>query len=987
MRKIYKISALLFIVAVLIGAALSVSPVVYAADNYYELYENEGDQTPFYVSTSKNLVISVSGKTASYVKLLKDVTQTEQITIKKDLTIDLGTHKLTQPSGGKKIEVGAYTEKPVDITLTIKNGIFESSYSQAIQPRLGTKIIFENASVQYKSTKGEMFYGAQGRSVTLINSTLSAASGVVIVGNSATTETGYLDKEGMQFNLINSFILEEKAAKPDSEAAQKATPPILQSSKGSEGVCRIHVNLIGNSGINIRLFNPECTLKPDRVIRASKGAYLNVNDELPTVGIDGYSIEFYRSIEYNEETNSYLPGKALLNPLFSEADEEDFLYMVYEKLVKVNWVYMGSSEDDKNPGEVEKTEIWEDIPDGSRLNYIPQQRECYKASDGLIYFSRFLGWSLSSGADEPEQIKCYGDQNTFYAVYEECVAPYLHYDGEGNLKKYYTDNSINLDIFDTFLDGDLIVAQASIYYQDTRPIDGLNSFKFDLNGHSLSLISLENDISLYAPNSGKTAVFVNGTIHSEGVQAIKCGFAGRNGSDGKGKILLENVLIKSCGRHAIELCGGSLELNGGAIKSYDTSSAVVLVDGNEATLSVKNASIILDDGRGGNAVITLECEPGAFFNHTVTLEGVTVNGAALLKSEGAANASSSLTLNVFDSELNISDSVFSVAKDAGFKLTVNYKNSVSDSDPRVGIGSGSFNLAEGMTLVEYMDKFIAVEADTTLDVNMTLTDSFAINFYLPLDTDVELLTVDGRVIFDMNSPGESKQVSVNGQQVDRYIATYEGVRPNNAAKSLSLSMRITSGGERYYYETTYSVLDYVESVITSTGTPEAEREFGRAILAYIKAAYEYFNETSRASDDELARLNTLANKYAPTERAVPTVAGADKTAAKVYVSSVQYRLRESVSLVINLTEAGQNARVSVKIDGTEVLSLAENHGKSTAEIKIAATDLSRTVNVTVGTASFDYTLCEYVKSVENTENAALSKMLRALYVYSAAAVW
>jgi hypothetical protein len=39
MRKVYKISALLFIVAVLMGAAFSVSPVAYAADNYYELYE------------------------------------------------------------------------------------------------------------------------------------------------------------------------------------------------------------------------------------------------------------------------------------------------------------------------------------------------------------------------------------------------------------------------------------------------------------------------------------------------------------------------------------------------------------------------------------------------------------------------------------------------------------------------------------------------------------------------------------------------------------------------------------------------------------------------------------------------------------------------------------------------------------------------------------------------------------------------------------
>jgi hypothetical protein len=67
--------------------------------------------------------------------------------------------------------------------------------------------------------------------------------------------------------------------------------------------------------------------------------------------------------------------------------------------------------------------------------------------------------------------------------------------------------------------------------------------------------------------------------------------------------LLENVLVKSCGSHAVELCGGSLELNGGAIKSYDTSSVVALVGGNEAVLSIKNASITLDDGCGGNGVI------------------------------------------------------------------------------------------------------------------------------------------------------------------------------------------------------------------------------------------------------------------------------------------------------------------------------------------------------------------------------------------------
>ena len=134
-------------------------------------------------------------------------------------------------------------------------------------------------------------------------------------------------------------------------------------------------------------------------------------------------------------------------------------------------------------------------------------RKIYKISALLFIVAVLMGAAFSvspvayAADNYYELYEKQGDQNTFYAVCEERIIPYLRYDGEGNFKKYYTDNSINLDIFDTFLDGDLIVAQSSICYEDTRPIDGLNSFKFYLNGHSLSLISWENDVSLYARKS------------------------------------------------------------------------------------------------------------------------------------------------------------------------------------------------------------------------------------------------------------------------------------------------------------------------------------------------------------------------------------------------------------------------------------------------------------------------------------------------------
>jgi hypothetical protein len=975
MKKYAKILTLIFIVAVAVTVIISTAVTTNAAEVYYELYESESSQEPFYSSTKSDLVIVNGGKTAGYVKVYKDITQSEMIDIKKDLIIDLNgnsfIHSNINDSKKQRIRFAAG-----NVTITIKNGTFDSEYMMSFDLGGNARLIFEDALIKYNFTHpdnpnvGSLIYGGSGgakaRSLTLINSTMLLGTNSKVINYGGSNPAGYIDEEGFQVNLINSFILDNS-----EEGTTKGSIQLNESGTPAQGVDRIHVNLMAGSGINVPLhpntINANLSTK-DRVLRIEKGSYVDF-DSVP-VGLD-YKIEFYQKLVYDESAGIYLPGEIFEQPKFALSGREDLPYAVCEKYCSVTWVYLEGNQ-------YTETRI-DNVADFIIPTFTLPEVDIYLGNDGIYYYSDFIGWTTDELSNEPEDIALTEENNIFYAIYIDKPVSFVIYDDDGEMVNTYVENKLTAEILGALPESYVVYAQRDIEYAGINNMSGLESITIKLNGNSLNLIYSDGASSGIAiPQGSKTLTIEDGIVYSEGGPAIVGG--------GSGSLILDNVTVKSVGSYAIGLDDGSVVLTGGAVKSYfaDYAIAVGSNASSNGTISFDGTEIFADNGKATAVAFLVNGMSSNSFNHTVTLEGVTVNGAALLKSEGVANANSSLTLNVFDSELNISDNVFSVSKNAGFKLTVNYKNSVSDSDPRVGIGSGSFNLAEGMTLVEYMDKFIAVEADTTLDVNMTLTDSFAINFYLPLDTDVELLTVDGRVIFDMNSPGEPKQVSVNGQNVDRYVATYEGVRPNNAAKSLSLSMRITSGQERYYYETSYSVVDYVESVITSTGTPEAEREFGRAILAYIKAAYEYFSETSRASEDELARLNTLANKYAPTEREVPTVAVADKTAAKAYVSSVQYRLRESVSFVINLTEAGQNAQVSVKIDGREVLTLAENHGKAVAEIKISAVDLSRTVSVTVGTASFDYTLSEYVKSVENTENAALSKMLRALYVYSVA---
>ena len=970
MKRFGKYLAFLFVLSVILVAVIATTATAGAADIYYELYDREGDTTPFYRATSAEFSPVYNERQAGYVKLLKDVTQSQKILIKSDLVIDLNGYKYNHKSN--KLEIGSYTSvaSPYDFELTIKNGTYTSNSGQALQPRPGTCVTFENVTATYTSSGGQLFYGAQGRMVNFIDSTLTfTSSGVFILNSNAIYSTTYLDEEGMQINLINSFILNGY-----NGDVSKSGVLIKSVSDVTEGALDlIKVNLIGTSGINLRIFDPSCNLDSDRTVRASRGALFATDSDFPTKENGGYDVEFYEDIVFDAEKGYYVPVGEIEEPMFVDSDNETFPYLMCKMLCNVTWVY--------RDGDNVVSTLMEDLPDGKAPDFEAPKLECFTGNDGLVYYTQHIGWSSTEGSDTVEVPVLTQKENYFYAVYEDRLAAVVHYESRGGeYVNAYAEGKLDLDDMKSFDDGSYILVQADVDYIGSERIDNLNSITIDLNGNSFNLVGAEGTIrKICTPNNGKTVTIENGVLYSEGENAI-FGAAG-------GTVVLNNVTLRSVGKAAIDMRQGKVVMNGGEIRVSDSMAAIVLGNGaGSVNVSLDGTKVYADNGQLTASAILLAGSEGTVTNANVSFDGVTVNAGYVLNCENDVDGATTLNFTGVDSDLSVQADVFNLPKQTlGFEPEVYYFNSVANVDPRAALGGVKLNTAPGYSVVSSDDGYITVNANTSMSVSLTVGEDFTLNLYIPVDTDVDVVTVNKTKIFTKSAANAPITVEIDGVEGEYYYVRYSGIKPNTAADDLDMKMNVTADGTPYVYTTTYSVLDYLETLITSGKCAEAEIELAKSILLYVDAAYDYFAITSKGSVDERERLDSLVDAYCVNGATIPKTTATDFSAVNQWISSVQYKLGETVSLRLNLTEAGKTETISVKVGTTEATLVYDVYGNRYADVVINAVDLAEEITITVGDATLTYSLAEYVNNVSDATNETLVSMLRAFYNYSVAA--
>jgi len=972
MKKFSKCLIVLFAFSVIALGLIISAPRAEAADVYYELYETESDELPFYVSTNEKLVFIDGNKKAGYVKLLKDASISETYLTEKNLTIDLNGNTLNHTAG--KLQIGNSSSQIYNYTLTIKNGTYNCSSGQAIQPRYGTSIVFENLDLNYtyKNEKGggQFIYGVP-KSLNVINSkiTVDSTAKWLQTQNSSLSHMSTVDPgdKACRVNFINSVY-----------TSPSATSLYYSNNSGTDTITdNAIVCFIGSaSGFDTPVFNINNTVG-SKTVYIQRGVMLKQNSGFPTAEQNGFSYVFVEDI--TEAEGKYVPGTVIEEAQFIDSGNTAMPYRVCKVICEVTWVYYdenGTLVQDTVPG----------YADGDLPEYDIPIRDYFVGDDGLIYFIVPLGWSATEGSTVADAKTLEGNV-TLYAVYKDAPAAFAHFDSEGGeLIEAYFETELTLEVVDTFLDGHYVMVQKDLHYVGNEAIDGANSFILDLGGNSLSFeAKTDAERTLCTPNSDKVVTVKNGILFGNGTAAVSGKTNGRLGSDGSGTIILEDVYLKSVGASAVDMRTGMLVMNGGMLKSILAESTVALggSGSGESNIILSGVEITAQSPTFDGTLISVNAQGSTVYDATVEIYESTVSCGTFAAVSESNNEAASLSLELYNTAVEASVSVFDVeAQKTDFTPVIISEGTTYSIDPASELNAGKIDAGEGMIIAQGKEGFLEVYADANIAIALSIADGFTPVIYIPETCDVATLAVDGVRVFDRATAPAAEYVVINGQKQLCYTVVCDKITPTCAAREMQIKATvIAGGGAEYNAYTRYSVIKYLEQLLDTT-PPEAVERLAIQTLVYIKAANEYFAEASEVDAKELARLTSLLEKYAFAETELPTEK-TDTSALAGLVKSAQYTLGTKVNLKLNLTEEALGKTVTVTGKSGKVYF--EGEAKEVINVSFTALQLCDELTLTVGEASAQYGLSPYLAAVGEGAEGTLSSVLKALYGYSEAA--
>ena len=263
-----------------------------------------------------------------------------------------------------------------------------------------------------------------------------------------------------------------------------------------------------------------------------------------------------------------------------------------------------------------------------------------------------------------------------------------------------------------------------------------------------------------------------------------------------------------------------------------------------------------------------------------------------------------------------------------------------------------------------------------LKVNLTLYSSISLNFYAPYGGVVLGINIDG-----VDVPcAETVAELADG---DYYAFQYSGIAPSMGARSLKIKIRYLYEGEVMVKEINYSILKYSESVLKNESVDNKGKALTKSILAYVKAAYEYFGDNN-TSDEQIQILENLVNEY-PTDLPdqIPTVEGVDPSALRSVIRSAQFSLADgTIRLVLNVIDT--NAQITVKMGDSTIAYLPANHGQSQLFVNLRAYQLIDVLTISSGDLVGTYSFFKYTEGAMGMDEK-LDNLLLAMYSYSLSA--
>ena len=519
------------------------------------------------------------------------------------------------------------------------------------------------------------------------------------------------------------------------------------------------------------------------------------------------------------------------------------------------------------------------------------------------------------------------------------------------------------------------------------------TYVVDLNGYTLTDTAGEG---IYNVNHSKTdtdptvlqewfkAEFKNGTLISEGKKTM---FVANYGSGSTNPNSRSYSLSYTFDNVTFKTTQSSLFANyeSGASNLTESEAAMRI----EITVAFNDCTFDYTDANSTFAMIDM-IEDGKNAEYNRTIYDVTVNGGTIIACDSftqarfmVADASSETTVG--DLTINWGDTVkFGKGSDGLYTKLVLNLGATAPSSSEVYVNEKGVNyvfvkIDETDTEVIYRLRPLAtVGIDFTPKTSITLGSELVYNVYVPVVDYLKSYTVD-----DTTYTNTEIVTLDDGNQ---YYHISVPMAASAAARSIVLKATVTIDGKDYNGTWTISIPKYSKKVLSSDAS-DVEKTLVKDVLAYIKAAYIYFDaedktEVVNAIDEILGDYN---NDFAKVE---------GNTDADDGLWGVVIVLEEKPAICFVLPEGVTADKYTFK-SGNRTLEYTvgtKTIGENThyyAEVSLYAYQMINEITYTDGTNSGTWHINSYYDFV-NTDNelkndANLIGLVEKLYNYAKSA--
>ena len=254
-------------------------------------------------------------------------------------------------------------------------------------------------------------------------------------------------------------------------------------------------------------------------------------------------------------------------------------------------------------------------------------------------------------------------------------------------------------------------------------------------------------------------------------------------------------------------------------------------------------------------------------------------------------------------------------------------------------------------------------------MSITLHSQLIMNVYIPVES-TEKFTFNGAVYENLSAIADKVVTLDDGKDYYHFSVALASA---SAAENVKLTATVRGGDKTATANYTFSIPKYAQKLIV--GGNEIEKTLGYDVLAYIKAAYEYFDSFN--TDEEITRVTDLIDSIIGEYKAVPVSSGVTNTVAPV--TSVTLNLSEKPTIRFYVTDTS----VCFYANGVKlstVKGVDATHG-AYVELNVYAFALAETITYGNGGS---YHVSDFVNGAKGTDHEALVNAF-VKYVESAAA--